>query len=73
VGEALNKQKWHFFSSSFFLTQSQRTGGWNTSCLGSRYQWEGGGDGEMYKYCVHMYVNGKIISVEAIPGMGWGR
>jgi hypothetical protein len=25
---------------------------------------------EEYKYCVHMYVNGKMRSVEAIPGMG---
>jgi hypothetical protein len=27
----------------------------------------------MYKYCVHMYVNGKMIPVETIPGMREGR
>jgi hypothetical protein len=25
---------------------------------------------EEYKYCVHMYVNGKMTPVETIPGMG---
>jgi hypothetical protein len=25
------------------------------------------------KYCVHMYVNGKMRPVEMIPGMGRGR
>jgi hypothetical protein len=25
------------------------------------------------KYCVYMYVNGKMISVETIPGMEGGR
>jgi hypothetical protein len=25
-----------------------------------------------HKYCVHMYINGKMISVETIPGMGGG-
>jgi hypothetical protein len=24
------------------------------------------------KYCVHMYLNGKIIPVETTPGMGGG-
>jgi hypothetical protein len=23
-----------------------------------------------YKYCVHIYVNGKMIPFESIPGMG---
>jgi transcription initiation factor IIF auxiliary subunit len=39
------------------------------------------GGGTWYKYCVHMYVNGKMRSVETIPGMvglgvkndGWGE
>jgi hypothetical protein len=26
----------------------------------------------MVKYCVHMYVNGKMVSIETIPGMGGG-
>jgi hypothetical protein len=49
----------------------------NWSCLRDWYQWEGGEDGERVwegeykcKYCVHMYVNGKIISAETILGMG---
>jgi hypothetical protein len=25
------------------------------------------------KYCVHMYVNGKMTPVETIPGMGVGE
>jgi hypothetical protein len=25
------------------------------------------------KYCKHVYVNGNMISVEVIPGMGKGR
>jgi hypothetical protein len=25
------------------------------------------------KYCVHMYVNGKLRSVETMPGVGGGR
>jgi hypothetical protein len=24
----------------------------------------------MGKYCVHMYINGKMIPVETVPGMG---
>jgi hypothetical protein len=24
------------------------------------------------KYCVHMYINGKMLSIETIPGMGGG-
>jgi hypothetical protein len=27
----------------------------------------------VYKYCVHMYVNRKTVSVETSPGMGGGR
>jgi hypothetical protein len=26
----------------------------------------------LYKYCVHIYVNVKMIPVETIPGMGEG-
>jgi hypothetical protein len=40
---------------------------------------EGEGEGErvwdgkcVCKYCVPIYVNGKMISVESIPGMGEG-
>jgi hypothetical protein len=37
----------------------------------------GGGGGRKQelegKYCVHMYVNAKMITVEAIPGMEGGR
>jgi hypothetical protein len=25
------------------------------------------------KYCIHMYINGKMIPVETVPGMGAGR
>jgi hypothetical protein len=26
-----------------------------------------------FEYCTHMYVNGKMIPVETIPGMGEGN
>jgi hypothetical protein len=31
-----------------------------------------GGKSKSCKYCVHMYVNGKMRPVEAIPGMRGG-
>jgi hypothetical protein len=37
--------------------------------IGGRKRW---GNGEGGEYCVPMYVNGKMISVETIPGMGGG-
>jgi hypothetical protein len=41
----LNKQKCHFI----FLLQNFRTGGWNRSCLGVWYQWEGEDVGKGYR------------------------
>jgi hypothetical protein len=36
-------------------------------------KWVNGEGGCIYcKYSVHMYVNGKMIPVETIPGMGGG-
>jgi hypothetical protein len=31
------------------------------------------GESIWYKYCVHRYVNGKMIPVEKAPGVGVGR
>jgi hypothetical protein len=48
--------------------------GW-TGTSGRGRRW-GNGEGQWIwcKYCGHMYVNGKITSVETIPGMeGWRR
>jgi hypothetical protein len=48
------------------------------SAWGDWYQWQGGRDGKSVwegiwcKYCVHMYVNGKMRPLETIPGMGEG-
>jgi hypothetical protein len=55
-------------------------GQWGVGGMVSWYLWEPGGGCKMVnesewawcKYCVHMYVNGKIVSVETIPGMGGG-
>jgi hypothetical protein len=35
--------------------------------VGKRY-----GRVNIVSYCIHMYVNGKMLSVETVPGMGWG-
>jgi hypothetical protein len=36
-------------------------------------RWGKGVEGRMWcKYCVHMYVNGKMISAETLAGMGRG-
>jgi hypothetical protein len=64
----------------FFVLQNQRTGGQNRSYLGKLQPvcvcWGGGGmsgksaGGWIWcEYCVHMHVNGKMISVETISGM----
>jgi hypothetical protein len=59
----------------FFLLQNWRIGGWNRSCLGGLYQWEGGSGGERVRRlndgqkCEHMYRNGNITPVETIPGI----
>jgi hypothetical protein len=34
---------------------------------------KGVGRGIQCKYCVHMYVNAKMIPVETVPGMGEGE
>jgi hypothetical protein len=57
-----------------------RTELWNRSCLGRKgwYQWEGEEVGKVnrrmnvVKYCVLIYVNGKMIPTETIPGMMGG-
>jgi hypothetical protein len=63
-----------------FLLQNQRTRRQNRSCLGGWYQWEEAdvvkgcrSVNTQCKYCVHIYVNGKMRPVETIPGMGEGR
>jgi hypothetical protein len=39
--------------------------------VGGGRRWGNGEGGRIWcKYCVHMYVNGKMISVETISGMG---
>jgi hypothetical protein len=58
-----------------FFIQKQRTGKQNRSCLGGGYQWEGGGykergsEGEYGANNLYTYVNGKMITVEIIPGI----
>jgi hypothetical protein len=47
-----------------------KTGGQNKSCLRSWYKRAGEDVRNGYKYCVDMYVSGKMLSVETIPGMG---
>jgi hypothetical protein len=37
---------------------------------GERRRGKGIGGQIWCKYCLHMYVNGKMIPVETIPGMG---
>jgi hypothetical protein len=66
----LNKQKCHFFFFYKIGEQEGRTGPvWR-----DWYQWEGGGsgervwEGEFSADCAH--INGKIIPVETISGMG---
>jgi hypothetical protein len=61
----------------FFSYTKLEKGRWNRSCLGllvsvQREKRCGNGQREWiwYKYCVHMYVNGKVISVETILGGG---
>jgi hypothetical protein len=65
-----------FFFFSYTKAESRRTEqvlpgglvpeGWGRS-------WGRGEGGWIwYKYCIHMYVNGKMKSVETIPGMGRG-
>jgi hypothetical protein len=42
--------------------------------VGGVRRWRSGKGQQIWcKYCVHMYVNGKMIPVETIPGMGGGR
>jgi hypothetical protein len=40
---------------------------------GGRRQRNGEGGCIWFKYCVHIYVKGNMISVETIPGIGVGR
>jgi hypothetical protein len=69
----LNKQKCHFFFIYEITEQEGRTilpGGVGTS---GREEEVGRGCGRVNivnKYFVHMYVKGKMIPVETIPGMG---
>jgi hypothetical protein len=47
---------------------------WGLIPVGEGRMWgKGVGQSIWYKYCVHMYVNGKIRPVETIPGMGIGE
>jgi hypothetical protein len=67
--------------SFFFFSQNQRIGGQNKSCFGgSWFRWEGEEVGKVYRrvnmvqiLCTHIctiFVNGKMIPIETIPGMG---
>jgi hypothetical protein len=64
-----------FFSFSFLYKIREQKGRTSPDC-GGWYWWEGGGGGEMVKMgekgkCyVHIYVNGKMIPFETIPGNG---
>jgi hypothetical protein len=61
--------------SFYFPLQNQRTGGQNRSCLGgvgTSGSREEVGRVNICKYCVHIHVNGKMISVETVPGMRGG-
>jgi hypothetical protein len=49
---------------SFIKSENRRAGG--------RMWVKGVGGRIWYKYCVYMYVNGKMRPVETIPGMGGG-
>jgi hypothetical protein len=70
----------------YYFFSKQRSGGQNRSCLGlvpvGGVKVYGKGEGEWIwcRYSVHMYVNGKMVTVETISGMGrqgekgeWGR
>jgi hypothetical protein len=53
---------------SFFLHkigEQVRTGAWGDGISG-----RGEKVGKEYKYCVHMNINGKMIPVDTVPGMG---
>jgi hypothetical protein len=68
----LNKQKCHFF----FLLQNQRTRYRTGPAWGNWFQWGRGEGGERaweHNYYVHMYVNGKMVPFETIPGIGRGE
>jgi hypothetical protein len=66
--------------SFLFPLQNQRAEGLNRSCLvsialvwrGRRWRKDVGGQ-IWCKYCVHMYVNGKLIPVKTLLWMGRGR
>jgi hypothetical protein len=62
--------------SFFFLLLNQRTGRQIRSCTGTSGRVQEVGKGHrrvnIVKYCVHMYVNGKMRPVETIPGTGEG-
>jgi hypothetical protein len=65
------KQKCHFFLS---ITKSENRNGNGFYLRGLVPVWWGGrkvcGRVHMVQYCLHIYVNGKMIPVKGIPGMG---
>jgi hypothetical protein len=71
----LNKQKYHFF---FFYKIREQKGGigpaWGRVDIRERGEEVGYGKGGRIwcEHCVHMYVNGKMMPVETVPGMGEG-
>jgi hypothetical protein len=69
-----NKQKCNFFSFSFTKSENRRAeqvlpGVLSTSGHGEEVG-KGGRRVNMVQILCNMYVNGKMISVETIPGMG---
>jgi hypothetical protein len=72
------KQAKMLFKKIFFL-QNRRAGGWTRSylggdggCNGGKGRWWGKGRGECIwcKYCVYMYVNGKMIPMKLFQEWG---
>jgi hypothetical protein len=70
----------HFIFSLFSPTQLEKRrveqvlpiGGRLAPVRGGRCWGKGVGDGIQCKYCVHTYVNAKMIPVETTPGIGGG-
>jgi hypothetical protein len=66
-----NKQKWHFVFFYKVWEQEGRIGlFWEIGTSGKgKDVGKGGGRWIWYKYCIHRYVNEKMIPVETIPEM----
>jgi hypothetical protein len=64
--------------SSFFFCkireqESRTSSAWGVGDNGSGEKSVGEGGWIYCKFCVHMYINGKMIIQGTIPGMGGGR